>query len=68
MLVLTRRRDERIVLKIAENFEVVITVCDVDGNKVRIGVEAPSRVSVLREELIDRRAMPDAKARRNDAA
>ncbi len=51
MLVLTRRKDERIVLKIAEDVEVVITVCDVNGNKARIGVEAPSHVAVLREEL-----------------
>jgi len=54
MLVLTRRRDERIVLRIAGNVEAVITVCALDGNKARIGVEAPSHVAVLREELTGR--------------
>lgn len=68
MLVVTRRKDERIIIMFSENVKAVITLCDVDGNKARIGVEAPSHVAVLREELIDRRAMPDAKARRNDAA
>jgi carbon storage regulator len=37
MLVLSRKRDERIV--IGDN--IVITVVDVRGDKVRLGIEAP---------------------------
>ncbi|MEX2026299.1 MAG: carbon storage regulator [Pirellulaceae bacterium] len=47
MLVLTRKLQERI--KIGEN--VTITVLRVKGNAVRIGIEAPRSVRVIRAEL-----------------
>ena len=47
MLVLTRKLQERI--KIGEN--VTITVLRVKGNAVRIGIEAPRHVRVVRAEL-----------------
>jgi carbon storage regulator CsrA len=47
MLVLTRKVGEK--LHIGEN--VVITVTAVDGNKVRLGITAPSCVNVWRSEL-----------------
>ena len=47
MLVLTRKLQERI--KIGEN--VTITVLRVKGNAVRIGIEAPRDVRVIRAEL-----------------
>jgi carbon storage regulator len=49
MLVLSRKRDERIV--IGDN--IVITVVEVRGDKVRLGIEAPSEVPVHRQEVID---------------
>jgi carbon storage regulator len=49
MLVLSRKRDERIV--IGDN--IVITVVDVRGDKVRLGIEAPSEVPVHRQEVLD---------------
>jgi carbon storage regulator len=49
MLVLTRKRDERIV--IGEN--IVITVVEVRGDKVRLGIEAPMDVPVHRQEVLD---------------
>ena len=49
MLVLSRKRDERIV--IGEN--IVITVIEVRGDKVRLGIEAPTEVPVHRQEVID---------------
>lgn len=48
MLVLSRKRDERIV--IGDN--IVITIVDIRGDKVRIGVEAPASVPVHREEIL----------------
>jgi len=47
MLVLSRKKQERIV--IAEN--IVITVVEVRGNKVRLGIEAPREIAVMREEV-----------------
>ena len=50
MLVLTRKLDESIII----NDDIRITVLNIRGNQVRIGVEAPQSVMVLREELYDR--------------
>tara|TARA_B100000809_G_C15022944_1_gene489128 strand:- start:407 stop:589 length:183 start_codon:yes stop_codon:yes gene_type:complete len=50
MLVLSRKQTERIKLtKLGES--IVITIIHVGGDKVRIGIEAPTDVLVLREEL-----------------
>ncbi len=47
MLVLSRRESERIRL----GDSIVVTVVRVSGDKVRLGIEAPRDVLVLREEL-----------------
>ena len=47
MLVLSRRESQRI--KLGES--IVVTVVRVSGDKVRLGIEAPSDMLVLREEL-----------------
>jgi carbon storage regulator len=47
MLVLSRRESERI--KLGES--IVVTVVKVAGDRVRLGIEAPSDVLVLRGEL-----------------
>ncbi len=47
MLILSRRESERIYL----GDEIVLTVVRVNGDKVRIGVEAPSHIKILRTEL-----------------
>jgi carbon storage regulator len=47
MLVLSRRQSERIKL----GDSIVVTVIRVSGDKVRLGIEAPPDVVVLREEL-----------------
>ncbi len=49
MLVLTRRQQESIV--IGENGEVKITVLRVNGNQVKIGIEAPRDLAINREEI-----------------
>ena len=53
MLVLTRKRSERI--RIGEN--IVITVIHTSHGSVKLGIEAPSSVRVLRAELNDRPRM-----------
>lgn len=47
MLILSRKKGESLV--IGGNIEV--TVVEVSGDKVRLGINAPSDVSVLRAEL-----------------
>ena len=47
MLVLSRKERQRI--KLGES--IVVTVVRVSGDRVRLGIEAPSDVVVLREEL-----------------
>ncbi len=48
MLVLTRKRMEQIRI----GSEVRITVVKLDRNQVRLGIEAPTDVTVLRAELV----------------
>lgn len=52
MLVLTRKVNQGII--IAGN--ITIRVFSVEGGRVKIGIEAPKDVSILREELVDRAA------------
>lgn len=47
MLVLSRQRDETIV--IGENIE--ITIVDIRGDKVRLGINAPAHIPVHRKEI-----------------
>ena len=47
MLVLTRKKDERI--NIGSDIQVVIL--EIQGNRVRLGLVAPPQVPILREEL-----------------
>ncbi|MEI8371681.1 MAG: carbon storage regulator CsrA [Planctomycetota bacterium] len=49
MLVLSRQRDESII--IGDN--VVITIVDIRGDKVRLGIEAPQEIPVHRQEVYD---------------
>ena len=47
MLVLSRQRDESIV--IGDN--IVVTIVDIRGDKVRLGINAPSEIPVHRREI-----------------
>jgi len=49
MLVLTRQRDESIM--IGDDVEIIIV--DVQGDKVRLGITAPKSVPVHRREIYD---------------
>ena len=47
MLVLSRKKNESIVI----NDNIVITVVEVRGDKVRLGIEAPREIPVHRSEV-----------------
>ena len=49
MLVLTRKINEKIVI----SADIVVTVLTVDGDQVRLGIEAPSDISIHRQEVFD---------------
>ena len=47
MLVLSRKRDEQIVI----GDDIVITVVEIRGDKVRLGIQAPVEIPVHRSEI-----------------
>ena len=49
MLVLSRQKDESIII----GDDVEITIVDVRGDKVRLGINAPRNVSVHRKEIYE---------------
>ena len=48
MLVLSRKKNESIVI----NDDIVVTIVEVRGGKVRLGIEAPKDIPVHRRELL----------------
>lgn len=50
MLVLSRQRDQVIVLKVA-GIEINLTLLDIRGDKCRLGFEAPPEVTINRAEV-----------------
>jgi carbon storage regulator len=49
MLVLTRRVNESIVI----NDNIVVTLLEIEGDKIKIGIAAPREVAIFRKELHD---------------
>ena len=47
MLVLSRKKNESIII----NDNITVTVIEIRGDKVRLGIEAPDHIRVLRSEL-----------------
>jgi carbon storage regulator len=62
MLVLSRKESQRIRL----GDSIVITIVKISGDKVRVGIDAPTSVLVLRDELEAR--TPAGGANSDDAA
>lgn len=49
MLVLTRKKDESII--ISDNIE--ITIVDIGESRVRVGINAPKDIRIIRKEMLD---------------
>ncbi|QDT39443.1 carbon storage regulator CsrA [Stratiformator vulcanicus] len=49
MLVLSRKKNESVVV----DDRIVITIVEIRGDKVRLGIEAPREVPVHRKEIFD---------------
>ena len=64
MLVLSRQRDETIMI----GDEIEITVVDIRGDKVRLGINAPTRIAVHRKEVYDAIKRENAQAARLGAS
>ncbi len=63
MLVLSRRQDESLVI----NGQIRITILKTSGAKVRLGIDAPQSVDVLRSELVAANPAPRKGTRRPPA-
>jgi carbon storage regulator len=63
MLVLSRKESQRIRL----GDSIVVTIVKISGDKVRVGIEAPADVLILRDELEARTPLTQLSARTADA-
>lgn len=52
MLVLTRRQGESLIFNTSDG-EIVVSFELLQGSQVKIGIDAPQSVRVLRDELVD---------------
>jgi len=55
MLILTRKLDETLMIR----HDVQVKVLGVSGNQVKIGIDAPREVRILRDELLENESKPE---------
>jgi carbon storage regulator len=63
MLILTRRVGETVMV----GQDITVTVLEVKGNQVRLGINAPKNVAVHREEIFERIKAEQGSGRASDA-
>lgn len=54
MLIVTRREGETLVIELPTGEKIAVTVLEVKGNQVKIGMNAPDDMAIVREELLER--------------
>lgn len=60
MLVLSRSKDEEVVITLADDTQIVVMCVDIRGDKVRLGFNAPKEITIHRREVqtqMDQRAL-----------
>ncbi len=55
MLVLTRKVEQSLII----GGNIVVKILGVERDRVKIGIEAPDDVKILREEIVDREPRAD---------
>ena len=53
MLALTRKEGEKIICTWQDGREVEIVVAAIDGNQVRLGIDADDDINIVREQLLN---------------
>lgn len=53
MLVLSRKIDESIIIDLGDSV-IELLIVDIKSNQVRIGIEAPTEIPIVRKELLDK--------------
>lgn len=64
MLVLTRKTGERVLI----GDDIVVTIVDVRGDGVRVGIDAPRGIRIQRDEVVKAVSQANQEARENAAA
>lgn len=59
MLILSRNKGQKIMI----NDDIVLSVIEINGDQVRIGIEAPSNISIYREEIYEAIKLQNQQAR-----
>ncbi|MFF3922085.1 carbon storage regulator CsrA [Paenibacillus lactis] len=59
MLILSRNKGQKIMI----NDDIVLSIIEINGDQVRIGIEAPSNVSIYREEIYEAIKLQNQQAR-----
>jgi len=55
MLIVTRKQDEEVVIE----GRITVRVVEIRGNRIRLGIEAPSDAKILRQELLTTAPSPE---------
>ena len=58
MLVLSRKPDEYILI----GDDIKITICEITGGKVKVGITAPRNIAVVRGELVAKQQQEGSKS------
>ena len=56
MLVLTRRNGEKLLMTNDDGIDIEVSILRINGNSVRIGIEAPGEIFILRAEVEEKDA------------
>ena len=59
MLVLSRKENESMVIRLPNGSDIIVTLTEYCGNQTKVGITAPKEVLIMREELLDEQIRRD---------